>query len=390
MKVEQVQLNINDSFTYHGQFKSDEKLLFICFFQKNRDLFQKKLDQLATTFSNAIFCGASGAGEISGDEITDDQMIINIIQFSNPGDFNQFEIDLDRPCDSAKTGQLIAKNLNTFKASGAILFSDGLNVDGALIVDHINKNLQNSVQIIGGLAGDGSDFKETFVLSRQKIQSNKVTVVAFKDSIKMAAIAHGGWERFGLKYTITKSEANVVYEIDNKPALDFYKEYLGKEAEKLPASGLHFPLMVFPKSETEEPVVRTLLAVDQEKKSLTFAGSILQGSVIDLMKSSSKSLIHSTDLNIEYLNFALGHGKVFNKPEQVLFSLIVSCVGRRLTLGIKTEEELLGYKEMKSKNIFQSGFYSYGEISSNEKQTCSFHNQTLTQALIWENEGNEK
>ena len=390
MIIEQLRVKAEEMINYKGKFKSDEKLLFMCFFQKNKNQYQKQLDQLIKLFPYSHFSGASGAGEICGDEITDDEMVINIIKFSNGNDFKQFEISLATPCDSVKTGAEIAQLLNEFNATGAVLFSDGLNVDGALIVDSINRNLKNPVQIIGGLAGDGVDFKETYVLNDQKIQSHKLTIIAFKNSIKLATIAHGGWERFGLKYTITKSVANVVYEIDHKPALDFYKEYLGKEADKLPASGLHFPLMVFPKSDNDEAVVRTLLAVDHVQKSLTFAGSILQGSVIDIMKSTSKSLIHSTDLNSEYLNFALGDNKIFNKPDQLLFSLIISCVGRRLTLGIKTEEELLGFKDMKSKNIFQSGFYSYGEISSNEKKTCSFHNQTLTQALIWENEGKEE
>jgi hypothetical protein len=167
-----------------------------------------------------------------------------------------------------------------------------------------------------------------------------------------------------------------VYKIGNRFALDLYKEYLGKYADELPGSSLYFPLSM-KVDESSEPVVRTILSIDEEQKSMTFAGDIPQGSRIRLMKGNHDKLI---DASYKATNQAFN--KKYSSP-QIVF--LVSCVGRRIVLGNRIEEELEVVREVYGDDSYIFGFYSYGEISpSFEKVACELHNQTMTITTLFE------
>ena len=385
MIIEQLRIEPTSALNYQGKFDELDELLILCFFQKNYTQNQELIDQLQKKFPKAIVTGCSGAGEVVGDEILDNILVVNILKFKRAG---QFEILSENilPTNSLEVGMSLGLKLSEIKnVKGAIILSDGLIMDGEVFSKGIKSKLSINIPIIGGLAGDGVDFKETSVVLDGKISTGKIVVIALKDHLSLAVSANGGWNRFGFEHTITKSSNNIVYEIDHRPALDFYKEYLGKEAANLPASGLHFPLNILKSDDSgsgSDDVVRTLLAIDEENKSLTFAGSIAQNSKVDLMKSTTKNLLASSEDNLANIKDRIPEDS--SKIEGDLFSLIISCVGRRLALGQKSDEELGNFRELSSDKIFQSGFYSYGEMSPTNSSKCSLHNQTLTQAILWE------
>ena len=177
---------------------------------------------------------------------------------------------------------------------------------------------------------------------------------------------------------ITRSEGNVLFELDGKPALDLYKDYLGHLAQGLPGTALLFPLSIRRPQATSAPVVRTILGVDETRRSLTFAGDVPQGWVGQLMRTSNDGLIGSAAVAVAQATHGL------NACGDALV-VSVSCVGRRLVLGERTEEEIESIVAGLPQGAAHVGFYSYGEISPNSDGGASeLHNQTMTVTVFSE------
>jgi hypothetical protein len=181
----------------------------------------------------------------------------------------------------------------------------------------------------------------------------------------------GGWEMFGPEKTITRSVSNELFEINNVNALDLYKQYLGKYAEELPGSALLFPLSIKLPG-VNDPIVRTILSVNNESKSMIFAGDLPEGAKVRFMKANFDKLIDAA-------SDAAQKSLLQFKAEPPKLSILISCVGRKLILGDRVDEEVEAVKNVFGETTVISGFYSYGEISPlNINTKCELHNQTMT------------
>ena len=242
--------------------------------------------------------------------------------------------------------------------------------------------LPDGVLISGGLAGDGSRFERTWVLSGDGLVAGQVAAVGFYgESIRLASGSKGGWDTFGAERRITRSERNVLYELDGKPALELYKQYLGERAAGLPATSLLFPLALKESREQRDNTVRTILAVDEERQSLTFAGDMPQGSYATFMRANFDRLIDGAG------SAAL---MAMQETQEAVLCLAVSCVGRRLILGERAEEEIEALAEVLPPQTQFAGFYSYGEIAPSPTRSCELHNQTMTLTTISETTDGER
>jgi hypothetical protein len=232
--------------------------------------------------------------------------------------------------------------------------------------------------VTGGLAGDGARFERTWVIKDGVPQSGFITAVGFYgDRLQVGHGSQGGWDKFGPERRITKSENNVLYELDGKPALELYKTYLGDQASGLPAAGLLFPLAIRSSAEDDRTLVRTLLAVDEEKQSMTFAGDMPEGSFAQLMKANFDQLVEGAEGAALKSKSTMGEGSA---P----LVIAISCVGRRLVLGERIEEETEATLEILPAGAKQIGYYSYGEISPYATGNCDLHNQTMTLTTLSE------
>jgi hypothetical protein len=237
--------------------------------------------------------------------------------------------------------------------------------------------------VTGGLAGDGSSFKTTWVIFQGKIYYNAIVAAGFYgDHIHIGYSSRGGWDIFGPERRVTRSQNNVLYELDNKPALALYKEYLGEKASELPASGLLFPLAIWTDKDSARKLVRTILGVDENTQSLTFAGDIPTGSTAQLMRANFDRLITGAGEAGEIANDSLKI-PASNNTNPIL-AIAISCVGRKLLLGERTEEETEATLESLPKDTQQIGFYSYGELSPYGSGSCDLHNQTMTLSILCE------
>jgi hypothetical protein len=252
-----------------------------------------------------------------------------------------------------------------------LVISDGQNVNGSELVAGLTRHLPQGVTLTGGLAGDGDRFQETLVLWDGPPEPDRIAVIGlYGDHIKVGFGSMGGWDPFGPERLITRSDGNILYELDGQPALDLYKKYLGEHARNLPASGLLFPLSL--RTAAGENVVRTILGVNEAEHSLTFAGDMPQELHARFMMANFDRLIDGAIGAAQTSYEAIGN----TAPE---LALLISCVGRKLVLKQRIEEEVEGVRDTLGNDTILAGFYSYGEISPfTPSATCELHNQTMT------------
>lgn len=338
--------------------------------------------ELAKHYPKSKIIGCSSAGEIAGNNVNDHSISVAVAKFDKTP-IKIVKTEISNTGDSYKTGEQIANELNKSDLRGIFVLSDGLKVNGSELVRGLNTIQEGKISITGGLAGDGSRFQETWSVFNGNIVKNSVIAVGFYgDHIQIGHGSRGGWDMFGPERRVTRSENNVLFELDYKPALELYKEYLGDRASGLPATGLLFPLAIRKDDNDSHQLVRTILAVDEKTQSLTFAGDIPTGYLAQLMRANFDRLINAADEAGEVAKkIMLGTEGEVTKP---VLAIAISCVGRRLLLGERTEEETESVLESLPKTTQQVGFYSYGELCPHTTGKCDLHNQTMTLTTICE------
>lgn len=334
--------------------------------------------EVAAAFPRACVTGCSTAGEIHGASIHDHSVVVAVARFEHTPVKLAFAVVEDAKT-SFEAGRTLAAELDREDLGAILVLSDGLAVNGSELVRGINGALSHDVSVTGGLAGDGPSFVQTWVLRDGAPARHVVAAIGlYGRSVQVTHGSQGGWDKFGPERIVTRSEGNVLFELDGKPALDLYKRYLGDRAAGLPATGLLFPLALRRDTSDENVVVRTLLGVDEASQSMTFAGDIPQGWMCQLMSANFDRVIAGAGKAAES---AMPEDEGGDGP---VLSVAISCVGRRLILGERTEEELEATLDALPPGTQQVGFYSYGELSPHANGPCDLHNQTMTLTAIRE------
>ena len=328
-------------------------------------------EDMKNRFPKAHTFGCSTAGEIHDTRVLDDSVVATCIEFERSRIVGS-QIKLDSVAGSFSAGEKLADSLEKEGLRHVFVLSDGLNVNGSELVHGLMANLPEDVTLTGGLAGNGERFAETFVFWDDIPEKNTVAALGFYgNKLKIGYGSMGGWDPFGPERIITKSQKNILFELDGQSALDIYKKYLGEHAKGLPATGLLFPLSIRTKT-GEYGIVRTILSVSEENQSMTFAGDIPEGAYARLMKANFERLIDGSQGAAKASVEAMG-------PVPTELAILVSCVGRKLVLKQRIEEEVEAVRDILGKQAFLTGFYSYGEISPFAVGAkCALHNQTMT------------
>ncbi len=335
------------------------------------------IQSVLAAYPGAAAIGCSSSGEIFGTHIQDDTLVVALIQFDHTT-VRTASAQVTDPEKSFDAAQSIARQLMDPALRGVLVLSDGLGVNGSELIRGINTILPAHVVVSGGLAGDGDRFKRTWVIKDGLPAGSYVTAVGlYGTAVRLTHGSKGGWDLFGPERLITRSQGNVLYELNHKPALQLYKDYLGELASGLPGTALHFPLSIRQKQENTKRLVRTILAIDETAQSLTFAGDMPEGFYAQFMRANFDRLIQGAS---DAAGLASQSGTDFTPT----LSIAISCVGRRMVLGQRTEEEVEAAFDVLPKGAQQIGFYSYGEISPYATGHCDLHNQTMTLTTISE------
>jgi hypothetical protein len=338
------------------------------------------MESIRTFYPVAHVLGCSTAGEICGAEVSDDSLVATAIHFEHT-QVRTAEVSLAANSDSREAGEFLAQALPHSVGAEAgsteqelthvLVLSDGLSVNGSDLVGGLVKHLPKGVAVTGGLAGDGARFGETLVFKGDIPQKGAIAAVGLYGSrLKIGFGSLGGWDPFGPERLVTRSKGNVLFELDGRPALGLYKQYLGEHAKGLPATGLLFPLSVRVKPD-ETALVRTILAVDEQQQSMTFAGDVPEGASARLTKATVDRLV---DGAVGAARASYPAGSV--APE---LAILISCVGRKLVLKQRVEDEVEGVRDILGGQAAMTGFYSYGEIAPfSLGERSELHNQTMT------------
>jgi hypothetical protein len=213
-------------------------------------------------------------------------------------------------------------------------------------------------------------------LDRHLAPGQVVAVGLYGDAIRVTHGSAGGWDVFGPRRTITRSEGNVLLELDGKPALDLYKHYLGEAAESLPGSALLFPLRIWPTDKRDESLTRTIVGVDEGRKAMIFAGDVPEGYSAQLMRGNFDRLVEGA---------AEAAQQAHTPGESDSVAVLISCIGRKLLLGQRIAEEVEAVRDVLGNKTALTGFYSYGEVSPHNATQCAeLHNQTMTVTVFSE------
>jgi hypothetical protein len=327
------------------------------------------------TYPAASILLCSTSGEIYQSAAHEGSIVATAIQFEKT-QIRKAEASISNYQQSFEAGKSLSAALQGDDLKMIFVLSDGSKVNGSDLIKGINENLDAHVSVSGGLAGDAARFEKTLVgLDAEPTEGQIVAIGLYGKDLEVGHGTMGGWDVFGPERQITKSSYNILYEFGGKKALDLYKEYLGKYASELPGAALLFPLSM-KISQDAEPVVRTILSIDENDGSMVFAGEMPEGAYVNLMKANFDRLIDAAATAAEQT--LLSPDK---KPD---LAILVSCVGRRLALGQRIDEEIEAAKEIFGEHTFMTGFYSYGEISPLATGKCDLHNQTMTITTLTE------
>ena len=336
---------------------------------------EARFNEIKERYPNANIVGSSTSGNVVAAEVSTYELTATAVNFEK-STVDVSSLTFNDNDDIEELSKTLITKLTKKNLKHIFVISDGLLINGSQLARGIN-HVNNDVPVTGGMAGDGDRFQETYVIANGVAKQRTIVAVGFYgESLSVGTGCFAGWSEFGAKRKITKSKDNVLYEIDGEPALDLYKKYLGELANELPNSGLRFPLSI-KKDENSPEVIRTLLAIDKDEKSITYAGDVPESYSARLMKADIDVLID-------------GAGKaaksIVQANNKTALGLIVSCVGRKIVMNYLVDDELEEVQEILGENVKLTGFYSYGEIApfNDDMLNCQLHNQTMTLTTIYE------
>ncbi|GBC93893.1 Cyclic di-GMP phosphodiesterase CdpA [bacterium HR15] len=344
-------------------------------FGPTEQLSQPEVHQVLKAWAQArLVVGASSDVTITSEGV-DDRLVFTHLRFEHTT-VRMVSVPVSTLEASYEAGVALGRALANPELTYVLLLADGLCVNGSALVRGVQNTVGAGVPITGGLANDGARFQQTLIVAGDQLLSGAVVAVGFYGPrFRIGHGAVGGWKPFGPLMRITRSQGSIVYEFDGQPALALYERYLGKDAERLPASGLLFPLALYNDHQQPVGLIRTLLNVDRAQNALIFAGDVPEGSWGRLMHARFDDLVDGAEHSAHYALQGL-------HAEQPPFALLISCIGRKFVMGDFVAEEVEGVRRLLGESTVLTGFYSNGEISPfSPTARCELHNQTMTITL---------
>jgi hypothetical protein len=317
--------------------------------------------------------------------VDDNTVVVTGVRFTSP-DFMVARTNLADQADSRAAGRRLATALKCSGLTAVFVLAPGVGINGSALIEGMQCVLGDDVVLSGGLAGDGGRFSGTLTICDEHATGDGIVAVGFRGSrIRLTHGSYGGWQPFGPKRKVTRAAGNILYELDGKPALRLYKRYLGEYAKDLPGSGLLFPFAMLDREQTKTGLIRTILGIDEATDSLILAGDVTEQGFLQLMQASTNLLIEGAEVAAKMAVASAMPERAPLPPDTECLGLLVSCIGRKLVMGTRVDEEVESVGAVLGDHAVLAGFYSNGEISPHAATTkCRLHNQTMTITCIHE------
>jgi hypothetical protein len=337
------------------------------------------LQEVRALFPDGEFVFGSTSGDITSQYVDDESITVTAIEFEKSWYIIRTAnvLENDTKVDSFETGKNLIEQFDPNGLKHVFIVPEGSFVNGSQLTLGMNVATNNNLLITGALCGDAARFEKTVASYNELPKSGEIVAIGlYGDTLDVSFAINGGWIPFGPERIVTKSEANVLFELDNQPALDLYKKYLGEKSKELPGAALLYPLKVKSTNE-KQSIVRTILNINEAENSMILAGDILENSRVQLMMTNVDTIVDASEAA------AVQALKLREKEPEL--AILVSCIGRKLVLDQRVEEKVEEVIEVVGKNTTICGLYSYGEIAPfGGEKNCQLHNQTMTITLISE------
>jgi hypothetical protein len=335
------------------------------------------IEEVASTFDRLgiDMIGASTAGEIVNADVYDG-VVTGLLFEINPDWYEiiSADYDSDNPFNTCKV--IGASAIARFKNPSIMAMSGGVSIDAEQIVYGLKAGTQGEVPIFGGLAADDLNITKTYAFTRHGATSNGIAIVVFdNDKIEMKGLATSGWEGVGKENTITHAEGNIVYTINDEPAINAFVNYFGyfdnNSNEEVSEMSAQYPLQIMREDGTA--ILRAPLFQIKESGALVLAGGVKNGDRFRFSIAPGFEVIDQT-----IAEFGDWKEQTLEADGLVLFS----CKGRHSALGPLIEDEVKGIYNFWKKPMI--GFFTYGEIGPTKNGICEFHNETCSLVVIRE------
>lgn len=337
----------------------------------------KLITEIKAEFPYEHIVFGSTSGEILDAMVLDESIVVTAIEFEKSSFVIKTANILDFNKDSKLLGEALYSKMPNENLKHLFVISEGSFVNGSSLINGLETKAKSKTVISGGLCGDDAKFEKTLASYQENPKPGEVVMIGFYgETLEISVASFGGWTTFGPERLITKSKSNVLYEIDGLPALELYKKYLGDKAHQLPQASLLYPLNVTAENKSQA-VVRTILSINEEENSMTLAGDVPLNAKVQLMMASVDGLSEGA--------FKAAKIAMKERAKNPELALLVSCVGRKLVMNQRVEEEIEEVQKVVGKNTAITGFYSYGEMAPfSGSSSCELHNQTMTLTLVSE------
>lgn len=331
--------------------------------------------------------GGTTAGEISTSGFSKQSAVIMalsspILDFTTSIGLNMSK---DEKACSVSLARKIRRKKAVKNAVSLLIFPNGMGGDGVKVIEGLHQVMGTNIEIIGGYLGDDERFENTFQYYNGKVYKDAIPalLISGENGFETGIGVRSGFESIGNRFYCTDSENNIVKKFDEERALDLYREFLGEERSKrLPGICLEYPFGLIDEKVSiagkDYFQLRCGLTVDREEGTITLAASIPKGSALTITTASRGEIINGAKLAALQAREALKN----TVPQAIL---MLSCVGRKLVLGRRTQEEVDAVKEILGEDVPIIGFYTYGEIGPIDKMReelaiTRFHNETV---VLW-------
>jgi hypothetical protein len=249
-----------------------------------------------------------------------------------------------------------------------------MTTSGQQIVDSLRREVGSNVPVVGATAGDGFRLAGTRQFFGREAFSDSVPVLLLSGQLVYSVAVETGWEPVGEPGLVTRSEGTILHEIDGRPALEFYRRFLGETAKPMPENAL----AVLDEDGKIECLRATAGSFVSDTGAIRFLSEIPEGKMVRITVADRGNILDGCRASIKKAFAGYPHGK---RPEAALF---FSCASRRDLLGTRTGEEFGIIGPLIGNEVPVCGFYGYGEIGPRDRSDTAsrFHNQTFVSLII--------
>lgn len=372
------QLRWSGRWSTTGGSRLDDASLVLYFGGNNTINSGERYCELRDRFSDAIIVGCSSGGEIINDQSLEGSVVAFAIKFRTTR-VRAHAIQVSEIDQLEKSAESLASELNDDALVGAIVFGDGVHLNGSALVRGLNRGFKKQVPLVGGLAVDNKDMSTSFVgVDGTPTEKTVVAVGLYGSDIKLRYSTFHGCRPLSPISFVSRAKHQVIYEINDEPALDFFQRYLGAGLTSLQDKLFLYPLKILPYADTDYSFLRTVVEVQTDTRALVCATDVPANSRVQVMRGELEDLVSAVEIAAEE---ALGQ---VNSLDEYL-GILVSCIGRKIAHGPALQSEIDAVSQALGEQVKTIGFYSHGEICPHSKTGINeLHNHTMTMFFISE------